>query len=55
MNTPANNIKGRPVIGTFMTYIHNTGKHKGELVEVDFKVTGRKIEYKYTSLKKRNA
>lgn len=56
MKTPSSNDqKGRPVVGTFMTYIHNTGQHRGELVSVDFKVKGRKIEYTYTSLKKRIA
>jgi len=50
-NTPVP-LKGKPVIGTFMTYTHNAAKHTGELVEVDFKVKGKTIEYKYTKVTK---
>jgi hypothetical protein len=47
-------LKAKPVIGTFMTYVYNAGKHRGELMEIDFKVKGKSIEYKYTRLKTRS-
>ena len=46
-------MKGKPVMGTFMTYQLNANGQKGEIVEVDFKVKGKEIEYKYTKLKSR--
>lgn len=45
-------LKGKPVMGTFMTYVFSTKAHKGKIMEVDFKVRGKQIEYKYTELKK---
>ncbi len=52
-NPSANNpLKGKPVVGTFMTYIHNSSKRGGQLVEVDFNVKGKDIQYIYTTLKK---
>ena len=36
-----------------MTYLFSLNGHRGEIVEVDFKVTGKQIEYKYTKLKTR--
>lgn len=52
MKTAQAILKGKPVMGTFMTYVFNQGAHKGTIVEVDFKVRGKQIEYKYTELKK---
>ena len=45
-------LKGKPVMGTFMTYVFNPKAPKGKIMEVDFKVKGKQIEYKYTELKK---
>lgn len=45
-------MKAKPVMGTFMTYVFNPKAPKGKIVEVDFKVKGKQIEYKYTELKK---
>lgn len=49
---PQTALKGRPVMGTFMTYVYNAKAPKGKIVEVDFKVKGKQIEYRYTELKK---
>ena len=53
MKPAIQNIKGRPVIGQFLTYMFKSNGKRGEVVEVDFKVKGKQIEYKYTKLKPR--
>ena len=54
MKTPVANtpLKGKPVVGTFITYIHNSSKRRGQLVEVDFNVKGKDIQFIYTTVKK---
>ena len=53
MKTTIQSLKAKPVIGKFMTYMFNANGRRGEVVEVDFKVKGKEIEYKYTRLKTR--
>lgn len=41
-------------MSTFMTYVFSPGAHRGAIVEVDFKVRGKHIEYQYKELRKQH-